>query len=386
MTPAPVSSDRLAFLDGARALSALYVVVHHAWLTIYPDGNPEGFARILTGWMKFGTFGVTVFIVLSGYSLMLGPSRTGGRLARGSGDFFFRRFKRIVLPYWIALAVSLVLALTVLSTPTGTHWDVALPVTWPGVIAHLVLLQDFVFGPQINHVFWSVALEWHLYFLFPLLLLAFRRLNPLAVVAALAAITIPVSFAFTDSGVWAFKVFNFIACFAIGMLACRVSAEGGRLTILGRTITPRWNLLALALVVTTAAAALLTPGYSIVNPLLAAAAGCLLISLRGGSAAPVRRILEWRPLVAVGVVSYSLYLLHAPVEQLVYQYVLHPLGLGLTALPTLAALLVLGGALSIAVAFGFYRVAEAPFLPKKTRRAITREVESPDPEPAGPAR
>ncbi|HEX8033216.1 MAG TPA: hypothetical protein VF510_05180, partial [Ktedonobacterales bacterium] len=81
-TPTPASNNnpttshtphfpqqRLVFVDGLRALAALYVVVHHAWLEIWPvDYNrfPSGSLAVLTNWMGYGHFAVSVFIVLSG--------------------------------------------------------------------------------------------------------------------------------------------------------------------------------------------------------------------------------------------------------------------------------------------------------------------------------
>ena len=46
-----------------RALAALYVVVHHAWLEIWPvDYNryPTGVLAVLTNWMGYGHFAVSV--------------------------------------------------------------------------------------------------------------------------------------------------------------------------------------------------------------------------------------------------------------------------------------------------------------------------------------
>jgi hypothetical protein len=101
-----------------------------------------------------------------------GVPGSSGRLARGSGDLVYRRFKRVVLPYWIPRAVSLPLVLSVIPEGDGTQWDIAIPVTWPGLVAHPLLLRDF----------------------------------------------------------------------AIGMLVHQISADSGQLTVCGRTITPRWNM------------------------------------------------------------------------------------------------------------------------------------------------
>ena len=71
----------------------------------------------------------------------------------------------------------------------------------------------------------------------------------------------------------------------------------------------------------------------------------------------------------VGAYSYSLYLLHAPVLQLVWQYLLRPLGLPLHDGPALAWLLLFGVPTSLLVGWSFYRVVERPCMSLgRTRR------------------
>ena len=61
---------RVEFVDGVRALAALYVVAHHAYITVYPgfpiNTGPSVFTPLI-----YGHFGVAIFMVVSGYSLAL---------------------------------------------------------------------------------------------------------------------------------------------------------------------------------------------------------------------------------------------------------------------------------------------------------------------------
>lgn len=87
---------RLDYLDGLRALAALYVVLHHAWLTIWSAEyykQPVGVLAALTGWLAYGHFAVSAFIVISGFSLML-PVARGGVLKGGARRFFKKRARR----------------------------------------------------------------------------------------------------------------------------------------------------------------------------------------------------------------------------------------------------------------------------------------------------
>src|SRR5437763_1776287 len=80
-----VPDHHLAYLDGVRGLSALYVVVHHVLNVVlkrFPEPLPE-LTYLLTFWMRFGHYAVDIFIVLSGYCLMLPVMKSSERQLRG---------------------------------------------------------------------------------------------------------------------------------------------------------------------------------------------------------------------------------------------------------------------------------------------------------------
>src|ERR1035438_9577060 len=78
---------RLSFLDGLRGLAALYVVLYHTHEQFKPGAPLEShfshLAAFLTGWMEQGHLGVDVFIVLSGYCLMLPVARSADGMLKG---------------------------------------------------------------------------------------------------------------------------------------------------------------------------------------------------------------------------------------------------------------------------------------------------------------
>ena len=84
-------AGHLLFLDGLRALAALFVVLHHSWLEIWPlmyHRSPVGLMAKASGWLLYGHYAVALFIVLSGFSLMLSVVRGGGHLRGGAKRFF----------------------------------------------------------------------------------------------------------------------------------------------------------------------------------------------------------------------------------------------------------------------------------------------------------
>lgn len=169
----------LAYLDGLRGLAALYVVVFH--ILAYHFDHLSPVMRHYVKPLHFGSYAVGVFIVLSGFCLMLPVARDPrGELRGGARRFFLRRARRILPPYYFTVAVSLGLIAVAIGHKTGTPWDTSVPVTKQGLLTHLVMLQDAfrLTWAQINSPLWSVSVEWRIYFCFPLLVWGWRRFGP----------------------------------------------------------------------------------------------------------------------------------------------------------------------------------------------------------------
>jgi peptidoglycan/LPS O-acetylase OafA/YrhL len=69
---------RVVGLDGIRGLAALFVVLNHIFERAWP-GYPANPAPFWAAWMVYGRGAVVIFIALSGFSLGLGPARSGWR-------------------------------------------------------------------------------------------------------------------------------------------------------------------------------------------------------------------------------------------------------------------------------------------------------------------
>ncbi len=74
----------------------------------------------------------------------------------------------------------------------------------------------------------------------------------------------------------------------------------------------------------------------------------------------LNKALSWRPLVAVGTFAYSIYLIHAPLIQVIWQYLLFPLQPH--PLFRLMTLFVVGTPLIVGISYLFFLVGERPFL------------------------
>jgi peptidoglycan/LPS O-acetylase OafA/YrhL len=270
-----------------------------------------------------------------------------------------RRAWRIIPPYWAALAVSVALV-AVIGTRTGEA------VSWKGVATNFFLVQDVVEGRSPNGAFWSIAVEWQLYWVFPLLLLVRRRRGPVVLMALVMAMVVVVGIAGDHGGgVVAEKILHLSpqlgALFVYGLVAAGVTSRRS-------SADPARSWGALALV--AGAAALLACAWLGTERAVAdlywldlvvgVATACGLAFVTRGVTSRTRRALEWRPLVSVGRFSYSLYLVHAPLLLLAWVFVVEPLDL-----PSGAALATMVGVVApviVAVSYGFHIAVERPFL------------------------
>ena len=359
---ASAPSQRIVFVDGLRALAALYVTLHHAMLEVWPVNHlPSGTALLLTAWMLYGHYAVAVFIVVSGFCLMLSVVRAGGVLRDGAWAFYVRRARRILPPYYAAVVLSLVLIWLWIGHKTGTHWDSSLPVSLFGVIEHVLLLQNFWSQSQINHALWSIAVEWQIYLLFPVLVYSWRKIGPGLTVVWAVALGYFLALGFPLSRVREGSL-HFLALFVLGMLAAQIAFGSEERWATLRRHTP-W----LALTVLLWAALFLClfqigwSHYGVQLDLLVGfASAALLAAASVHEHSWLHRALAWRPLVFIGAFSYSLYLIHAPLLQLVWQYAVHPLGLGKAG--ELLALIGIGIPVIVGCAYVFFLFCERPFI------------------------
>jgi peptidoglycan/LPS O-acetylase OafA/YrhL len=133
--PAPAPrAGRIAGLDGIRGLAAVFVVMNHIFLRAWP-GYPVDRAPFWATEFIYGRFAVIVFIALSGFSLALGPARSGWRFD-SVARFAHRRAWRILPPYWAALGFSLVMTWYVLAQPGWAKPDGG------SVVVYGLLVQD----------------------------------------------------------------------------------------------------------------------------------------------------------------------------------------------------------------------------------------------------
>jgi peptidoglycan/LPS O-acetylase OafA/YrhL len=378
-------SLHLEFLDGARGLAAAYVVLHHIWLTAYPKLatlRPCDLCRdapIWTHGLLWGQLAVAIFIVVSGFSLALVPLRHGNRLNDGFRTYIARRAFRIIPPYWAALLLSCLVIIAVTGEYTGNTVDIK------SVVVHALLVQNVIDSAKPNAAFWSIAVEWQIYFVMPLLLLLWRRWGGAAMVGLTSAVVVTTYLVGSHHGVLAnasgldatalaplskllYLRPHFLALFAFGVAAAHAATMRSQL---GRSLVPKAALCGamLALLLLFAVPVdRVEANYFWIDLVVG---GAFALSLASWSLRPSSAIAQWlsRPSLRwLGASSYSLYLIHVPVLELIYFVGIAPHVQSPGA--RFAAMLLLVLPCAVLSSRLFWHLFERPFMKHRSLRAL----------------
>jgi len=288
-------------IDGLRALAVVPVVLFHAGVEPFSGGF----------------IGVDVFFVISGYlitSLIADEIRQG----RFSIIRFYERRVRRIFPALLAVLIFASVASWRLLMPQQFD-DFAISVLSTALFIsniHFASVAGYFAAPAIEKPLlhtWSLAVEEQFYLAFPLFLFIVHRwlkggwvawLAPLALVSF--AISVwgvahdpSVTFYLAQARVWELLLGSLLAVQAIPQLEGRIWRELGGMFGLG--------LIAWGLFTLTAQSPF--PGA---NALLPAGGAALVIYSASSGETTISKMLATRPLVFVGLISYSLYLWHWP--------------------------------------------------------------------------
>lgn len=317
MSSAPQRAYAFAYrkdIDGLRALAVLAVILFHA--------DVPGF--------RGGYVGVDVFFVISGYLITQFLRAASARGASEMlGTFYARRTRRILPALLVTCAAVAVLGWLLLTPQELIRLGKQLAAA-PLFLSNLAawseaggyFARSFPWTP-LRHL-WSIAVEEQFYLLYPLLLLAIDRYLPqrqARVITVLALVSLLLC-------VWASYYRPAINYYALPTRAWELLL--GALIAL-KPVAPASRVVreiasATALVVLGATVWLYSPHritYPSVYTLLPCAATAAFLMAGAGSGG--NRLLAWRPLAFVGLMSYSLYLWHVPLLTFAAYYSLTPL-------------------------------------------------------------
>lgn len=170
LSPAP-NKRRFEFIDGLRGIAALLVVFFH-FNNLLKDVYHLSLPSVFNSLFSQGHCGVEIFFVLSGFVISYSIRNYSVTLPFAC-QFFIKRSIRLDPPYWITMALLVVLSLCAncfKSTPA------ALPSS-SEIFANLFYLAGFLHMPWILPVAWTLALEIQFYLFLILLIKVIQPLN-----------------------------------------------------------------------------------------------------------------------------------------------------------------------------------------------------------------
>lgn len=289
-----------ADIDGLRALAVIPVIIYHAG----------------AAWLPGGFVGVDVFFVISGFLI---SKIILGEVERNSFsfiDFYKRRVNRIV-PALLFMIVVVLLVFSVSGLP-----DQSVSVA-KSAIAAIFSVSNFYFwggsgyfSPSSDFMpllhTWSLAVEEQFYLFFPVLVIILFRLKlNIRMVIAVGAI---VMFVFgwwisIKSPMFAYYMLPARAWeLALGVALAVGVVPKSKNIILNETLTVLGTIL-IVLSFFYVRSDMVFPGVAALIP----CAGAALIINSGGDSFVSKRLLSCKPIVYVGLISYSLYLWHWPI-------------------------------------------------------------------------
>jgi peptidoglycan/LPS O-acetylase OafA/YrhL len=288
-------------IDGLRAVAVVSVLLYH--------GKFAGFSG--------GFVGVDVFFVISGFlisSLILADIERGRFSLSG---FFERRIRRIFPALFVVILFCFV-ASYLIFLPTGFVNVAKAAAASSFFISNFLFEQGFGYfgGPSVQNPLlhtWSLSVEEQFYIVFPItLLLAYRFCGRwvAALMLAAAAISFVVSvkmlavdpvaaFYLSPSRAWEFLIGYFLAAGLIPKLPNARARDMAAVLGLALICWSVWSY----------GPPRPFPGVNAIVPVFGAA-----LIIHAGACGPnlIGRLLSVRPIVFIGLISYSLYLWHWP--------------------------------------------------------------------------
>lgn len=354
-------NNRLPGIDALKGLACVMIVWHH--LAFYGPMSDVIYPLLpsLTDWLyDYGRMAVQVFLVVSGFLVVSSLTRKGGATCGELVHLVWRRYCRLVLPYLVALVVTILVAALV--RPWFDHPSVPDAPTWGQLAAHVLLLQDVLNQESLSAGAWYVAIDFQLFAMSVLIFGVTRKLQArrpeitawpgflgIGLVLILAALSL---FFFNRQEDLDVTGLYFFGSYALGML-----------TFWALNTFRRGLWLLLIALLGGAALVLDFRGRLVVA--LAVAFGLVGLS----QSAILRHSLQQRWLMQLGRISYSVFLVHFPVCLLVNAVVSYfwPTQVLVNALGLLAAFL-----LSLLAGAVLYRGVESRGIP--SRRLATAGI------------
>jgi peptidoglycan/LPS O-acetylase OafA/YrhL len=339
----PKTKDRLEALDALRGLACLGILLYHYTIRFHQVFSGQPGDMLESRW-----FNSRFFFLISGFVIFLTLSRT-----RRAVDFAVSRFSRLYPAYWTAVIFTFLL-LTIFPLPERIP-------SLGGALVNLTMLQFWFRVPDVDGVYWTLAIELSFY---GLMLVIFKlgwlkHINLFGVAWMILQVTRTFLAHLLGHNIpnyigWSLSL-DYWHLFFAGIVFYQIRTDG---------LTPaRLGYLA---------AALLTQGILHGYEAMIVAAGFFAVFFLFVYNA--LNFLAVKPLLFFGTISYSLYLVHQNLGYVVLRHLL-PLGVPFWLAVSVATVL------SILVATLLTYLIERPSMRGIRRRYKAWREKNPVPSP-----
>lgn len=282
-------------LDGLRAIAAILVVAFHCGVPLAPGGM----------------IGVDIFFVLSGYlvtSILRRELHAVGQIRIWT--FYSRRILRLCPPLFLFLGIYVLVGQLLFSDV-----DVRSGALIAGFYVTDYSMAIWKTPIELSHT-WSLSVEQHFYMLWPLAIMATRKMSDATFARFLVAgFVLSTGWRMMDVLIWhdwAWTYYRFDT--RLSGLLLGSALAGIKLNLTGRQAAALGRMSAYVLLFAVAVLRVRTEFSLVWGGLMVdlGAAG-LILSLVSGHVTPLSRILSNPVLVYLGAISYSIYLWHYPI-------------------------------------------------------------------------
>ena len=333
-------------IDGLRAVAIIPVVLFHFRVAPFAGGF----------------VGVDVFFVISGFLItsIIFPEVLAGKFS--IAVFYERRVRRLFPALFTVLIVSTIAAVFLLLPRDLASFSKSLAsAALFGANVYYFRTAGYFDTPSelkpLLHT-WSLAVEEQFYIVYPAMLVLTYRFfkgRARAVVTVLAVVSFAASFYAVRRYPSAAFYLPFFRAWELFLGAFLALGPLPAVSMLVRNVVAGAGLVAIVYSVFAYSEATLFPGAAALIPCLGTAA---LIYAGAHGPIAVTRLLSHRPIVLVGLASYSLYLWHWPVLVFVKYYLARDL-----AIQEKLLLILVSGVLAMVS----LRYVESPFRVRRTR-------------------
>lgn len=331
-------------LDHWRGFAALWVMMFHGFRASY-DKPLYPLVEIIRFISQPGWLGVHIFFVVSGYCITASAYKSIIK-QQTPLNFIKNRFLRLFPVYWSAFLLTIIINL--ISSPFNKTniWD-NFPSTWQSWLGNIFLIQPYLDTPVYVVVYWSLVVEFAFYIVVTILLLMAKNINYRTAVFSGVLLAFVSAFIIIDRVLFIqFWCEFFCGVLLFTSLLCHHCKK-----------TYKKNLSLFLIFAMILIAIYLTLNSQLHNQLLFSGIFSLLLYFLYFLDNQICNLSFLNAFQNIGVISYSLYLLHVPFQGRIIN-----LGSRFIEFDSLEFLFlqILSWIIAIFVSYYFYKIIEKP--------------------------